>query len=49
MVLKVTQIAPEVIFVKHRKWHGQTGSEIFIAGNDFFESLNESLMLLKDF
>ena len=48
MVVKVTQIAPEVILWS-RKWHGQTGSEIFITGNDFCGSFNVFLMLLKDF
>ena len=48
MVLKVTQISPEVIFVKPEvTW--QTGSEIFTTGNDFCGSFNVFLMHVKDF
>ena len=48
MVVKVTQIAPEVIFVKPEvTW--QTESEIFITENDFCGSFNVFLLLLKDF
>ena len=48
MVLKVTQIAPEVIFVKPEvTWSNR--SEIFISGNDFCGSFNVFLMHVKDF
>ena len=49
MVLKVTQIAPEVIFAKPEVTCFEPEVNFFVTGNDFCGSFNVFVMRLKDF